>query len=130
MFDSTEFGITAKDARAMAVSTRKLIELSFLALLGLRGNVRINIPTRVAESQKYLSWSCEGQFYRRYGSMSKLRGDDSDRVLTKIGCTGVTISLVQNITPSAQSAQINHTSVASFHWRDSHTVEQPKSSLF
>ena len=33
MFDSTEFGITAKDARAMAVSTRKLIELSFLALL-------------------------------------------------------------------------------------------------
>ncbi|KAF7329008.1 Polyketide synthase [Mycena venus] len=33
MFDATEFGITSKDARAMAVGTRKLIELSFLALL-------------------------------------------------------------------------------------------------
>ncbi|TFY52512.1 hypothetical protein EVJ58_g9975, partial [Rhodofomes roseus] len=33
MFDPTEFGITAKDARAMAVTTRKLIELAFLALL-------------------------------------------------------------------------------------------------
>lgn len=33
MFDPTEFGIAAKDARAMAVSTRKLVELSFLALL-------------------------------------------------------------------------------------------------
>ncbi|EIN09536.1 polyketide synthase [Punctularia strigosozonata HHB-11173 SS5] len=32
-FDYLEFGITSKDARAMAVSTRKLIELSFLALL-------------------------------------------------------------------------------------------------
>ncbi|EGN91244.1 hypothetical protein SERLA73DRAFT_157585, partial [Serpula lacrymans var. lacrymans S7.3] len=32
-FDHTEFGISAKDARAMALSTRKLIELSFLALL-------------------------------------------------------------------------------------------------
>ncbi|KAH7907339.1 putative polyketide synthase [Hygrophoropsis aurantiaca] len=33
MFDHVEFGISAKDARAMAVSTRKLIELSFLSLL-------------------------------------------------------------------------------------------------
>jgi len=33
MFDPTEFGISTKDARSMAVSTRKLIELSFLALL-------------------------------------------------------------------------------------------------
>jgi acyl transferase domain-containing protein len=33
LFDTTEFGITSKDARAMAVGTRKLIELSFLALL-------------------------------------------------------------------------------------------------
>lgn len=33
MFDHVEFGISAKDARAMALSTRKLIELSFLALL-------------------------------------------------------------------------------------------------
>lgn len=32
-FDHLEFGITAKDAKSMAVSTRKLIELSFLALL-------------------------------------------------------------------------------------------------
>jgi hypothetical protein len=32
-FDYLEFGITSKDARAMAASTRKLIELSFLALL-------------------------------------------------------------------------------------------------
>lgn len=33
LFDAVEFGITTKDARAMAVSTRKLIELAFLALL-------------------------------------------------------------------------------------------------
>jgi hypothetical protein len=33
VFDYLEFGITSKDARAMAASTRKLIELSFLALL-------------------------------------------------------------------------------------------------
>ncbi|KAF9047970.1 hypothetical protein BDP27DRAFT_1434385 [Rhodocollybia butyracea] len=33
LFDPTEFGIAAKDARAMAVSTRRLVELSFLALL-------------------------------------------------------------------------------------------------
>lgn len=33
LFDYLEFGITAKDAQAMAVSTRKLIELAFLALL-------------------------------------------------------------------------------------------------
>ncbi|KAJ3767378.1 polyketide synthase [Lentinula raphanica] len=32
-FDHLEFGITAKDAKAMAVATRKLVELSFLALL-------------------------------------------------------------------------------------------------
>ncbi|KAH9922717.1 beta-ketoacyl synthase [Fomitopsis serialis] len=32
-FDHLEFGISAKDARAMSPSTRKLIELSFLALL-------------------------------------------------------------------------------------------------
>ncbi|KAJ7325468.1 hypothetical protein DFH08DRAFT_787573 [Mycena albidolilacea] len=32
-FDPVEFGIPSKDARAMAVSTRKLIEASFLALL-------------------------------------------------------------------------------------------------
>jgi acyl transferase domain-containing protein len=33
LFDATEFGIATKDARAMAVSARRLIELSFLALL-------------------------------------------------------------------------------------------------
>lgn len=33
LFDHAEFGISAKDARAMAPGTRKLIELSFLALL-------------------------------------------------------------------------------------------------
>lgn len=33
MFDHLEFGVTTKDARAMALSTRKLLELSFLALL-------------------------------------------------------------------------------------------------
>lgn len=33
LFDAVEFGITTKDARAMAVSTRKLIELAFLSLL-------------------------------------------------------------------------------------------------
>ncbi|KAF7373671.1 Reducing polyketide synthase FUB1 [Mycena sanguinolenta] len=33
LFDHVEFGISAKDARSMSVSTRKLIELSFLALL-------------------------------------------------------------------------------------------------
>ncbi|KAH7906790.1 hypothetical protein BJ138DRAFT_1071251 [Hygrophoropsis aurantiaca] len=33
MFDPVEFGISVKDARAMALSTRKLIELSFLSLL-------------------------------------------------------------------------------------------------
>ncbi|KAJ6464059.1 hypothetical protein C8R45DRAFT_1175371 [Mycena sanguinolenta] len=33
LFDPTEFGITAKDAKAMAVGTRKLIETTFLALL-------------------------------------------------------------------------------------------------
>lgn len=32
-FDHVEFGISARDARAMSLSTRKLIELSFLALL-------------------------------------------------------------------------------------------------
>jgi acyl transferase domain-containing protein len=32
-FDHSEFGITAKDAYAMALSTRKLLEHSFLALL-------------------------------------------------------------------------------------------------
>ena len=33
LFDHLEFGITNRDARAMALSTRKLIELAFLALL-------------------------------------------------------------------------------------------------
>lgn len=33
LFDHIEFGISSKDARMMAVGTRKLIELSFLALL-------------------------------------------------------------------------------------------------
>ncbi|KAJ7695179.1 hypothetical protein B0H17DRAFT_1198868 [Mycena rosella] len=33
LFDATEFGIGSKDARGMAVGTRRLIELSFLALL-------------------------------------------------------------------------------------------------
>lgn len=33
MFDPTEFGVTMKDASSMAVGTRKLLELSFLALL-------------------------------------------------------------------------------------------------
>jgi acyl transferase domain-containing protein len=33
LFDAAEFGITAKDATAMAVGTRKLIENTFLALL-------------------------------------------------------------------------------------------------
>ncbi|KAF5378437.1 hypothetical protein D9757_011142 [Collybiopsis confluens] len=33
LFDPIELGITSKDARAMGVSTRKLIEISFLALL-------------------------------------------------------------------------------------------------
>lgn len=32
-FDHVEFGITSKDARLMSVSTRKLIEHSFLSLL-------------------------------------------------------------------------------------------------
>lgn len=32
-FDYMEFGITNKDARMMPVSTRKLIEVAFLALL-------------------------------------------------------------------------------------------------
>jgi acyl transferase domain-containing protein len=32
-FDPVEFGITGKDAKAMAVSARKLVELAFLALL-------------------------------------------------------------------------------------------------
>ena len=40
MFDHLEFGVTAKDARAMAVSSRKLIELSFLALLDSGINYR------------------------------------------------------------------------------------------
>ncbi|KAI0060607.1 polyketide synthase [Artomyces pyxidatus] len=33
LFDYLEFGITSKDARAMSLSTRKLIELSFLSLV-------------------------------------------------------------------------------------------------
>lgn len=33
LFDHVEFGVSSKDARAMALSTRKLLELSFLALL-------------------------------------------------------------------------------------------------
>lgn len=33
MFDHLEFGVTSKDARAMSLSTRKLLELSFDALL-------------------------------------------------------------------------------------------------
>ncbi|KAF7328513.1 hypothetical protein MVEN_02538600 [Mycena venus] len=33
LFDPAEFGITAKDAKAMALGTRKLIETTFLALL-------------------------------------------------------------------------------------------------
>lgn len=32
LFDNVEFGVSVKDARAMAASTRKLIEHSFLAL--------------------------------------------------------------------------------------------------
>ena len=32
-FDHFEFGVSAKDARAMSVATRKLLEQSFLALL-------------------------------------------------------------------------------------------------
>ena len=32
-FDHVEFGVSAKDAKAMAVSTRKLLELTFLSLL-------------------------------------------------------------------------------------------------
>ncbi|KDR76791.1 hypothetical protein GALMADRAFT_156160 [Galerina marginata CBS 339.88] len=40
MFDNVEFGISAKDAQAMAISTRKLIELSFLALLDSGINYR------------------------------------------------------------------------------------------
>lgn len=32
-FDHVEFGVTAKDAKAMAVSTRKLMEIAFLSLL-------------------------------------------------------------------------------------------------
>lgn len=32
-FDHAEFGVTAKDARAMALTTRKLLQLAFLALL-------------------------------------------------------------------------------------------------
>jgi acyl transferase domain-containing protein len=33
LFDHIEFGISSKDARMMTIGTRKLIELSFLALL-------------------------------------------------------------------------------------------------
>ena len=33
LFDHVEFGITLKDVKSMALSTRKLIEHSFLALL-------------------------------------------------------------------------------------------------
>lgn len=33
MMDHLEFGISASDAKAMGVSTRKLIELAFLSLL-------------------------------------------------------------------------------------------------
>lgn len=33
MFDHVEFGISAKDAAGLSLGTRKLIELSFLALL-------------------------------------------------------------------------------------------------
>ena len=33
MFDNTEFGISSRDARALAPSTRKLLEMCFLALL-------------------------------------------------------------------------------------------------
>ena len=40
MFDPIEFGITAKDAAAMPVSTRKLIETAFLALLDSGINYR------------------------------------------------------------------------------------------
>lgn len=32
-FDYVEFGVTSKDAKAMSVSTRKLLELAFLSLL-------------------------------------------------------------------------------------------------
>lgn len=39
-FDHVEFGVTAKDARAMAVSTRKLLQLAFLALLDSGVNYR------------------------------------------------------------------------------------------
>ncbi|KAF5371761.1 hypothetical protein D9758_003565 [Tetrapyrgos nigripes] len=40
LFDHIEFGITAKDVRAMPVSSRKLLELSFLALLDAGINYR------------------------------------------------------------------------------------------
>ena len=33
LFDNVEFGVSAKDAIAMTASSRRLIELSFLALL-------------------------------------------------------------------------------------------------
>jgi len=33
LFDNVEFGVTAKDAVAMTASSRRMIELSFLALL-------------------------------------------------------------------------------------------------
>jgi acyl transferase domain-containing protein len=40
LFDHVEFGITAKDAKNMSLSTRKLIEHSFLALLDSGINYR------------------------------------------------------------------------------------------
>ena len=33
LFDNVEFGVSAKDATAMTASSRRIIELSFLALL-------------------------------------------------------------------------------------------------
>lgn len=40
MFDNLEFGVSQKDARAMAPSTKKLLQTSFLALLDSGINYR------------------------------------------------------------------------------------------
>jgi len=70
LFDHIEFGISSKDARMMAVGTRKLIELSFLALLDSGMDYRgKNIGAYMA-SVAHDPWMISGEVSDTYTTLS------------------------------------------------------------
>ena len=70
LFDHIEFGISSKDARMMAVGTRKLIELSFLALLDSGMDYRgKNIGAYMASVAHDL-WMISGEVGDTYTTLS------------------------------------------------------------